>query len=230
VIIVFVRVLILYTAVLLALRLMGKKQVATLQPYELVTIILMADIASMPMSTLGTPLVNGLIGLFALMLAQFTVAYVTMKSLRLRAWLSGRPTIVIANGKIVQGALEELRYNLHDLIEQLRAAGYPEINDVEYAILETNGQLSVIPKSQQRPVRPADLNVPTSYEGLPTPLIIDGHLDEHNLRRLRLDGRWLQDRLREHGVSRPADVLFASLDTQGNFYCQPKYATSADPA
>ena len=164
------------------------------------------------------------------MLAQFTVAYVTMKSIRMRAWLSGRPTIVIANGKIVQGALEEMRYNLHDLIEQLRAAGYPEINDVEYAILETNGQLSVIPKSQQRPVRPADLNVPTGYEGLPTPLIIDGHLDEANLRRLRLDGRWLQDRLREHGVSRPADVLFASLDTEGNFYCQPKYAESADPA
>lgn len=222
--IVFARVLILYVAVLVSLRLMGKKQVGTLQPYELVTIILMADIAAIPMASTGTPLINGLVGIFALLLAQVSVSFLTLKSVRARSWISGRPTIVIANGKIVEPALEELRYNLHDLIEQLRFGGYPDIHDVEFAVLETNGQLSIIPKSQKRPVRPGDLQVPTDYEGLPTPLIVDGQLDERNLAKVGLDRRWLHDRLREHGVRGPEDVLFASLDTRGNFYCQPRLA------
>src|SRR5690606_22482652 len=127
--IVFARVLILYAAVLLALRLMGKKQVATLQPYELVIIILIADIAAIPMASTGTPLVNGLVGIFALLLAQVSVSYLTMKSVRARAWISGRPTVIIQNGKIVEPALAELRYNLHDLLEQLRVGGYPDIHD-----------------------------------------------------------------------------------------------------
>lgn len=220
--IVFLRVLILYGLVLLVLRIMGKKQVATLQPYELVTIILMADVAAIPMATTATPLINGITGVFALLLAQFTLSYITMRSPRSRAWLSGRPTVMIADGKIVESSLRELRYSMDDLIEQLRAAGYPLIHDVEFAILETNGQLSVIPKSQKRPLTPADMGIPTAYEGLPTPLIVDGQLDHQNLKRLNLDQQWLLDQLHQRGLAGPHQVLYASLDTKGNLFCQPR--------
>lgn len=220
--IVFARVLILFITVLILLRVTGKKQVANLQPAELVTLVMVADVAAIPMTSPGTPLVNGIVGIFALLLMQFTLSYITMKSTRSRAIISGRPTNVIVNGKIVEESLQELRYNINDLLEQLRAAGYPAIQDVEWAVLETNGQLSVIPKSQKRPVTPEDLGISTQYEGLPVPLIVDGNPDKHNLERIGLDMNWLLAELKKHGVSRPKDVLYASIDTQGNFYCQPK--------
>ena len=220
--IIFVRVVILYVTLLVFLRILGKRQVTTLQPYELVTLILFADVAAISMADTGTPLVNGLVGVFALLVASFTVSYLTLKSSRARAVISGRPTVVVANGRIVEDAMLELRYNVNDLLEQLRIGGYPNVQDVEFAVLETNGQLSIVPKSQHRPVTPADLGVATPYEGLPTPLIVDGKVDRHNLARIGLDMHWLRGQIRAHGVNDPRAVLYAAIDTQGRFYCQPK--------
>ncbi|HEY8497113.1 MAG TPA: DUF421 domain-containing protein [Limnochordales bacterium] len=220
--IIFVRVVILYVTLLVFLRILGKRQVTTLQPYELVTLILFADVAAISMADTGTPLVNGLVGVFALLVASFTVSYLTLKSSRARAVISGRPTVVVANGRIVEDAMLELRYNVNDLLEQLRIGGYPNVQDVEFAVLETNGQLSILPKSQHRPVTPADLGVATPYEGLPTPLIVDGKVDRHNLARIGLDMHWLRGQIRAHGVNDPRAVLYAAIDTQGRFYCQPK--------
>lgn len=230
VLIVFMRVLILYATVLFFLRILGKRQVSTLQPYELVTIILLADVAAIPMATTGTPLVNGLVGLFALLVASYTVSYITMKNTRLRAAISGRPTIIIANGRIIEDAMKELRYTINDLLEQLRVIGYPNVHDVEFGVLETNGQLSVVPKSQKRPVNPADMGITTKYEGLPTPLIVDGEVDTQNLRRIGLDMAWLQGELARRGLRRPGDVLYAALDTEGNLYCQAKDRPSGVPS
>jgi len=220
--IVFIRVFVLYTVLLISLRVLGKRQVSTLQPYELVTIILLADVASIPMATTGTPLVNGIVGVFALLLVSYTVSFITMRSARARAFISGRPTIIVANGRIVEPAMEELRYTMDDLMEQLRVLGYPNISDVEYAVLETNGQLSVVPKSQKRPVQAADVGVSTEYEGLPIPLVIDGEVDVTNLERIGLDTSWLEQQLSQRGVESPQQVLYAALDTSGNLYCQPK--------
>lgn len=220
--IVFVRVFVLYSVLLVSLRILGKRQVSTLQPFELVTIILLADVAAIPMATTGTPLVNGIVGVFALLLVSYTVSYFTMRSARLRAVLSGRPTIIVANGKIIEEAMDELRYTIDDLMEQLRILGYPNITDVEFAVLETNGQLSVVPKSQKRPIQAEDLGISTDYEGLPTPLVVDGIVDSENLRLVGLDMNWLNNQLHLRGLSGPKQVLYAALDTTGNLYCQPK--------
>lgn len=228
--IVFIRVLILYATVLFFLRILGKRQVSTLQPYELVTIILLADVAAIPMATTGTPLVNGLVGLFALLVASYTVSFITMKSTRLRAAISGRPTVIIANGRIIEDAMKELRYTINDLLEQLRVMGWPNVQDVEFGVLETNGQLSVVPKSQKRPVNPEDLGLQTEYEGLPTPLIVDGEVDLQNLGRLGLDREWLRSQLARRGLSRPEQVLYAALDTQGNLFCQAKADGNGAPS
>lgn len=222
--IVFVRVVVLYTVLLLSLRILGKRQVSTLQPFELVTIILLADVAAIPMATTGTPLVNGIVGVFALLVVSYTVSYLTMKSAGLRAIISGRPTVIVANGHIIEQSMNELRYTVDELMEQLRLMGYPNIADVEFAILETNGQLSVIPKSQKRPLHAADIGISTNYEGLPTPLVIDGRVDHQNLNSIGLDTDWLNEQLGQRGLIGPQQVLYAALDTSGNLYCQPKGA------
>lgn len=224
--IVFIRVFVLYTVLLLSLRILGKRQVSTLQPYELVTIILLADVASIPMATTGTPLVNGIVGVFALLLVSYTVSFITMKSAGLRAIISGRPTVIVANGRIVEQSMHELRYTVDDLMEQLRVLGYPNIQDIEFAVLETNGQLSIIPKSQKRPLHAADLGVETTYEGLPTPLVVDGEINFENLNLIGLDKEWLHKELIRRGLSEPREVLYAALDTTGNFYCQPKSSSN----
>lgn len=220
--IVVLRTLILYTVTFVLLRIMGKRQVGQLQPYELVIIILVADLAAIPMENTGIPLLRGLVPILVLFVAQVTLAYISLKSETARSLISGKPSVLIENGLIVESELRRLRYNINDLLEQLRQKNVANIADVEFAILETSGQLSVILKSQKRPVIPEDLNIPTKYEGLPAALITDGHISRENLKKVNLNSEWLRDELAKFGINDPKDVFFASLDTQGNLYCQVK--------
>ena len=214
----FARTLILYALIVLVMRLMGKRQIGQLQPFELVVAIMIADLASVPMQNRDLPLSNGAIPILTLLVAQVGISYLTMRSQWARRIICGTPSILVRNGKICQKELTRLRINLNDLLEQLRAKDVPNLADVEFAVLETTGQLSVIPKSQRRPVCPADLNIPTEYEGLPLDLIIDGHILRENLARAGLDEAWLRAQLSQFGFSGPEEVLFASLDTAGRLY------------
>ena len=150
----FFRALILYIVVVVGMRIMGKRQVGELQPFELVITLMIAEVASVPMQAAGIPLINGLVPAFTLLLAQVLLSYITLKSGRARAIICGTPSIVIRNGKIVQKELARLRFNVNDLLEQLRTNNIVNVSDVEFAILETNGQLTDIPKSQKMPITP----------------------------------------------------------------------------
>ncbi|MHB8158540.1 MAG: DUF421 domain-containing protein [Desulfocucumaceae bacterium] len=217
-----IRALILFTAVVIALRLMGKRQIGQLQPFELVIIIMISELAAIPMGNTGIPLARGLVPILTLLVAQVFLSYISLKSERAREVICGIPSVLIENGKIVEGELKRLRYNINDLMEQLRLKNIPNIADVEYAILETSGQLSVIPKSQKRPVIPEDMNLPTRYEGLPATLIIDGYLFEKNLNRINLNEEWLRAEFLKFNVHNLKDVLFASIDTEGKLFFQEK--------
>ncbi len=220
--IVIIRTLILYATTVLLLRVMGKRQIGQLQPYELVVIIMISELAAIPMQNTGIPLLSGLIPIFILVAAQVTLSYISLKSERARGVICGTPSIVIENSRIVEDELRRLRLNLNDLLEQLRLKNVADISDVEYAILETGGQLSVILKSEKRPVEPQDLNISPEYEGLPTTLIIDGHVIKENLKKVDLDMNWLQSELSKAGVNNVKDVFFASLDTHKQLYYQLK--------
>lgn len=217
-----IRTLILFAVVVIGLRLMGKRQVGQLQPYELVIIIMLSALAAIPMGNTGVPLLSGLFPIFTLIVAQVAMSYLSLKSERARGIICGTPSVLVENGKIVEKELVRLRYNINDLLEQLRAKNMPNIADVEFAILETSGQLSVIPKSQRRPVVPEDLNLPTKYEGLPLTLIIDGFIFRKNLARYNLSEEWLRCELRRFGVKSSKEVLFAHLDTEGKLLYQVK--------
>jgi len=167
---------------------------------------------SSPIENPDKPFWSTLVPIITLLAVQIFLAYVTLKSEKLRALVCGTPNIVIKNGVIQRQELKKLRYNLNDMLEQLRAKDMPNIDDVEFAILETNGHLSVIPKSQKRPVTASDLNIPTKYEGIPYTLIMDGHIMHENLKKVSLDLAWLAEQLKPSALA-PEEVFFAYIDT-----------------
>lgn len=217
-----IRTFILFSLVVVALRLMGKRQIGKLQPYELVVLMVLADLATIPMEDIRIPLLSGAVPILLLLVIEVGISYFSMKSERLRGIICGTPAILIQNGKIVEQELKRLRYNINDLLEQLRAKNFPNIADVEYAILENSGEISIIPKSQKRPLSPADLNIPTKYEGIPMTLVIDGYVFENNLHKINLNKEWLKSELQKFGVNDVKQVLLASLDTEGNLFYQLK--------
>jgi len=201
---------------------MGKRQIGQLQPFELVIILMISELAAIPTQDLGVPLIEGLFPVMVLLLLGLTISQMSLKSEKARAIICGTPTILINKGVILEDELRKLRYNLSDLLEQLRVKDIPNISDVEYAILETNGQLSVIPKASKRPVNPEDLNISPPYEGLPITLIMDGILQQHNLEKASVNYAWLENELNKANIDDLTQVLIASVDAQGILFLQRK--------
>jgi uncharacterized membrane protein YcaP (DUF421 family) len=220
--IVFIRSLLLYTVLAITIRIMGKRQLGQLQPFEFVLAVLIAELAGIPMSDTDIPLANGLVAILTLMVSQVTLAYITLKSTKARGIICGTPSILIEKGKIKEDEMRRLRYNINDLIEQLRLKGYPNIADVDYAILETDGQLSILPKPEKRPVIAEDLGITPQYEGLPLSIIMDGRILKNDLKKLDLTEEWLLGQLHSAGYHNVSQVLFASIDDNGKLFIQGK--------
>lgn len=216
------RTLILYTLVIVALRVMGKREIAQLQPFELVVLLMISDLAIIPCEDVGIPLLSGIIPILVLLSANLTLAWITLKSEKARDIICGTPSILIRRGKIVEEELKKNCYNLTDLLEELRIKNVPNISDVEYAVLENNGNLSVFPKVQKRPTIPADFQITPPYEGLPLPLIMDGKLNIKNLLESGKDLKWLIRELKKQTIDKVEDVLIASLDSSGTLFTQAK--------
>ena len=210
-----IRSVVLVSFAVLAMRLMGKRQIGQLQPFELVISIMIADLASTPMESLDTPLWRGMLPLLITVALHQLFTLLSLKSQWLRAFFSGRPTVVIRDGRIDYKALEKLCFNLNDLLEELRTGGVLSPTEVGTAIMETSGKLSVFPKSSFRPVTPADLNLPTGYEGIPLTLVLDGQIEKHNLSLCGHDEHWLAHQLEKLGFAQRQKVLLCYLDTDG---------------
>ncbi|WP_432403694.1 YetF domain-containing protein [Wukongibacter sp. M2B1] len=221
---IFIRTMILYILVVAAIRLMGKAELSELQPYELVIIIMISELASLPMATVEMPFVNGVVAISTLVFLQIVISFITLKSEKARAIICGKPSILIENGKILENELKELRININDLIEQLRIKDFANIDDVEFAILETNGDLSVIPKSSKRPLTPSDMNISITQEDLPISLIIDGKINQQNLNRASIDFNWLNTELKKKGINDISKILYASIDNSNNLSIHLKNA------
>ncbi|NLB53693.1 MAG: DUF421 domain-containing protein [Syntrophomonadaceae bacterium] len=218
---IIIRTLILYLAVVIFLRLMGKREVGQLQPYELVIIIMISELAAIPMQNTTIPVINGLIPIFVLFAAHVTLSFISLKSERARAVINGKPTIVIENAKIMEEDMRKMRYNINDLLEQLRGKNVTNIADVEFAILETNGNLSVILKPDKRPVQPKDMGINPQSEGLPITLVADGRLFHENLKKIKRDIEWLENEFHKAGTTYKK-VFFANIDSQGKLFIQNK--------
>lgn len=217
-----IRTTLLYLAVTVIMRLMGKRQIGELQPYELVIAVLIAELAAIPVADTDIPLLNGLIPIIILLVLQVLLSELTLWSEPARKLICGTPSILVAHGQILEQELRRLRVNLNDLLEQLRNKSFPNLADVDYAILETNGQLSVIPKPGRGPLSGEELGVHPPDRGLPITLVLDGQLNRHNLALSGLSAEDLLRHARAQGMAEIKDIFFANLDETGAVYLQAK--------
>lgn len=219
----------MYVFLLVVMRLAGKRELGQVSPFDFVVAVLIGELAAIPLEGHQIPLVNGFVPILTILLAQMLTAQISMLSNRFRALISGRPSVLISGGAIDLEALRRHRFNVSDLLSKLRQQGVYNVADVEFAVLEDTGHLSVIPKSQRRPVTPEDLKLPTGYEGLPYTLILDGEVDYRALETAGLDYTWLQERLRANGFSGPREVLLATLETNGRTHFYPRTYPRSTP-
>lgn len=216
------RTIILYILIIAGVRLMGKRQVGELEPSELVFTLLIADLAAVPMQDFGIPLSRGVIPIIALLCVTLLLSIFMVKSIRFRAFICGRPSIVIKDGKLCQQEMLKNRFTLDELSEELRVQGYSDISKVKYAILETNGQLTVLLNAEEQPVTAAQMGLTPKEPGLPAIIISDGRLLEDNLKKRGLDDKWLEKQLEHNHVRRVKDVFILSVDEQGTVFFAEK--------
>ena len=219
--IIFIRSILLYIIVLIVMRLMGKREIGQLQPFELAISIMIADLASTPMADTGIPLTNGIIPILALLVMHLVISIINIKSIKARQILCGKPSILIYRGKINEKNLKKERFTVNELEERLRGNNIVNIGDVEYAILETSGQITVIQKPNKRTTIPEDFGIEPEYEGIAYDLIVDGKVMYENLKILKKDYDWLKKQVNKFGIL-PEQALLVTIDGKGNFFCQKK--------
>lgn len=218
-----VRTLILYGIVIAAMRVMGKRQLGELQPSELVVAIMISDLASVPMQAIDLPLLSGIIPVLTLLVAEITMSFLSLKSKKMRKFLSGEPSIVIYDGHINEGELARLRFNINDLLEELRINNCHDVSDVEVAVVETSGKLSIIPKDSARSVTVEDINLKNvRHDGLPCTIVSDGTLNEHELKRAKKDYNWFEKEIKKRGINSISEIFIASLDAEDELFIQLK--------
>lgn len=207
-----------FILVLVYARLLGKEQIGQLTFYDYVTGITFGNIAAVLALSRDDDTLHIVWVLTLFVGIAFSMGYITLLSRPLRKIIEGEPVIVIHNGKILEKNMRKMRYNIENLTTQLREKGVFNLADVEFAVLETNGALSVQFKSQKRPVTPADLGIPTQYEGMSSEIIVKGKVIYPNLEQNNLDEQWLISELNKRGLNGPSEVFYASLDNQGELY------------
>lgn len=217
----FIRAIILYIIVLVVMRLMGKREIGQLQPFELAISIMIADLASVPMTELGIPITNGIIPILGLLVMHMIISILNMKSINMRKIMSGQPSLLIYRGKIDEKVLRKERITINELQEKLRGDNVFSLSDVEYAILETNGEVTVIQKPEKRNVIVEDLQIIPEYEGIAYDLVVDGKIMKENLKAIGKDTIWLDKQLKEFDT-KAEDTLIATIDGKGAIFCQQK--------
>ena len=217
----FIRGAVLYIAMIVTMRGLGKRQLGEFEPYELAMTILLADVISAPMESVSTPLLHGLLPVAAMFVVHGLITLAGLKWDRVRALVSGRPSVVIRRGAVDQRELDRLCLSLSDLLEGLRGAGFLDPSEVDTAIVEANGKLSAFARGDSRPPKAAELGIDPGYEGPPLALILDGHVQRDNLARTGRDAAWLRGLLAARGLG-PGRVYLALLDTRGSLALQLK--------
>lgn len=221
----FLRSFVLYLLLILCVRLMGKRQIGEMEPSEFVMTMLLANLAANPMQDSALSLASGLVPILTVLSMELILAYVCLRSIRIRKFFCGRPIILIENGKISQRNLQRTRITLDELSEHLREGGILDLSTVRYAILETNGQISTFLYSKDLPPKARDLHVQAEDDLLPYTLISDGHILRENLIRAGRDLEWLEQTLQRIGCTADA-VFLLTVDDRGKLYLSKKERTS----
>lgn len=210
----FLRVLILYPIVVFGVRLMGKRQIGELQPAELVITILISNIATLPLEDQNLPLLMGITPMLLLICFEVLLARLGLRSRRIRHLLAGGPQVIIRGGKIDRRMMTELRFTLDDLMTALRSNGVFDLRDVQFAVVETNGTVSVCQKANAKPLTPDDLHLHPAQSDPPEVLIADGSISEEGLKALGSSEQTLLHELKRKHLT-PEQVFLLTADRSG---------------
>ena len=217
----YCRTIILYLILIAVIRLMGKRQIGQMEPAEFVVTMLVANLAAIPMQDGGIPLFSGVVPILTVLGMELVLAAAAMGSVWVRKVLCGKPVILIENGRILQNALKATRVTLDELMGHLREKDVLDPRSVQYAILETNGNLSVFPYPKEEPASAKEAGVQVKDRYLPITIIGDGYLYEENLAIAHRDKRWVQDVLNEKRASLKETWLL-TVDQKGKIFWLPK--------
>ena len=213
---------VIYAVLILFMRLMGKRQLGELEPSELIVTILISEVSATPIGSPEKPLYYGIAPAAVLFSLEMALSLLMAKSVRFRSLLAGKPALLIAHGRVDQSQMRRNRFTPDELAEALRNQGALDLNEVEYAILETDGKLNVILAPGSRPVTAAQMNVQAPDAGYPLIVINDGRVLGENLKILGKDERWLEKYLRSQSIASPRDVYMMTVDMAGGVFLSPK--------
>lgn len=216
------RGVIIYIIVFLIFRLMGKRQLGQLQPFEFVITLIIADLATIPMSEINVPLLHGIVPLVTISLIHFLIGFLSRKSVKLRRLFNGKPIIVISPNGVDYQALKKLNMDFNDLCEALREVDVFALDEVQYAIIETNGKLTVLPNAQNVPLTAPDLKIKKNKSALPIMLVCDGRKISENMKIANINENFLYNQIKKAGAFRIKDIIIATIDNSGKMYIQAK--------
>lgn len=216
------RTVFLYVVLIITIRIMGKKQVGELEPAELVVVFLLSELASIPMQDMNLPLMSSIVPIATLISLEILISVVTLKWRFARSLLQGRPAILINKGMLVEQEMRRQCYNLDELMEQIRCEGYADIREVEYAILENSGKISVIPSAKGKALTASDMGIKGSPGAMPYIVIADGKIAKKGLELSGVSEKEVMTKLAKKGVKKVSDVFYAVVDSAGDFYFQKK--------
>lgn len=229
------RTILMYFLVYCAIRIMGKREIGKLSMFDLVVSIMLAEMAAFVIEDIKKPLSHGIAPMLTVIIMQIGMAYVGLKSRKLRLMIDGKPTVLISKGKLHRDEMRKQRYNLDDLLLQLREQNIDSIGDVDFALLETTGKLTVFPKDQSSEEDSSESGSSSAspskknsiklkgfpnikYEGLPVPLIMDGKVQDENLEMIEKTRFWLKSQIQQKGIRDFKDVFICSIDHNGKLY------------
>lgn len=220
--VILLRSIIIFVITFIVIRLMGKRQVGEMQPFEFVITLIIADLACLPMSELAVPLLHGIVPILALYLMHFFICFLSRKFMWFRYSITGRPAMVITPQGIDYKELRKLNMNLDDLMESLRASGYFYIDEISYAIIETNGKLCVIAKAENQPVTRQDMQIKIQENAMPINIIMDGKIMQENMKLTKITQKMLEEYYRKVNVASYKQILLFTVDNNGKIFIQPK--------
>lgn len=219
---IIVRTVILYLLVVFSLRFMGKKQIGQLEPSELAVAIMISELASIPMESKDIPLVNGVVPVLILACCEVLISWLLLKNVKIRKYISGRPSILIDHGVIQQSAMKELRFTADDLLEEMRMNGIVHFSDIQYAIMETNGQVSFILQKAASTPTVQDFSLSLPEEQMPFPIVVKGEVYKENLKRIHRTENWLNDELKNLHIANKKDILLLCANEEKVMFTQLK--------
>lgn len=227
---IFVNSIIIYAVLVLLMRLIGKRQLGELELPELIVTFLISEAASEPIINPDTPIIRVLVPIMTLLALEYLFSLIALKSVRLRGFLTGKPALLIVHGRIDQSQMKKNRITPDELCEALRSDGILDLGTVEYAILESNGKLNIIPTPGERAVTASQMGINAPDTGYPVIVINCGRVLSDNLRLMGRDERWLTKTLKENGLSDPQQVYMMTTDRLGGVFISPKEDSPCPPA